>query len=163
MNEKLIFHNEAISAARRPDYKTEITALLRSALTPKPLKERILSYHENDIAAAMELLTQEERKRLYSILDAASLAGVLEYSGRLDEYIEELSIRKQVDVLSQLEAATAAECLHQMEKDRRNTLTELMDKEVREEILLLSSFDEDEIGSKMSTDFISISAGSTVR
>ena len=34
---------------------------------------------------------------------------------------------------------------------------------MREEILLLSSFDEDEIGSKMSTNYISICAGSSVR
>ena len=163
MNEKMIFNSEARGGAQRPDYRAEIAGLLRGGLTPKPLKERILSYHENDIAAALELLSREERRRLYGILDAASLAGVLAYSGRLDEYMEELSVRKQVDVLSLLEAATAAECLQRMEKGRRNTLTELMDKEVREEILLLSSFDEDEIGSKMSTNFISIPAGSTVR
>ena len=163
MNEKMIFNSEARGGAQRPDYRAEIAGLLRGDLTPKPLKERILSYHENDIAAALELLSREERRRLYGILDAASLAGVLAYSGRLDEYMEELSVRKQVDVLSLLEAATAAECLQRMEKGRRNTLTELMDKEVREEILLLSSFDEDEIGSKMYTNFISIPAGSTVR
>ena len=163
MNEKMVFKREAPGAAQRPDYRAEIAALLQSTLTPKPLKERILSYHENDVAAALELLSREERKRLYGILDAASLAGVLAYSGRLEEYIEELSVRKQVDILSLLEAATAAECLQQMERGRRNTLTELMERETREEILLLSSFDEDEIGSKMSTNFISIPAGSTVR
>lgn len=163
MNEKMVFHSEALGAAQRPDYRAEIAALLRGSLTPKPLKERILSYHENDAAAALELLSREERKRLYGVLDAASLAGILEYSGRLGAYIEELSVRKQVDVLSELEAAMAAECLQQMEKDRRNTLIELMETETREEILLLSSFDEDEIGSKMSTSFIAIPAGSTVR
>lgn len=163
MNEKMIFNSEALGAARRPDYRAEIAGLLRGALTPKPLRERILSYHENDVASALELLSREERKRLYGVLDAASLAGVLKYSGRLDEYMDELSVRKQVDVLSQLESATAAECLQRMERDRRNTLIELLDREAREEILLLSSFDEDEIGSKMSTNFISIPAGSTVR
>ena len=159
MHEKMVL----TAAVRRPDYRTEIAALLRGTLTPKPMRERLLAYHENDIAAAMELLSREERNRLYGILDAGALAGVLEYSGRLDEYMEELSVRKQVDVLSQLEAATAAEVLQRMEKTRRNTLVELLDREVREEVLLLSSFGEDEIGSKMSTNFISIPAGSGVR
>ena len=162
MNETMKLGGGIQTAAPRPDYRTEIVRLLQSTLTPKPLKERVLTYHENDIAAAMELLSREERNRLYSILDAESLAGVLEYSGRLDEYIGELSVRRQAEVLSRLEAATAVECLQQMEKSRRTTLTELMDREAREEILLLGSFDEDEIGSKMSTNFISIPAGSTV-
>ena len=163
MSEKMMFVREGLEAVQHPDYKTEIAGILRSALMPSPMKERILSYHENDIAAAMELLSREERNRLYGILDAGTLASILEYSGRLDAYIGELSLRKQVDVLSQLEAATAAEYLHQMEKSRRNTLIELMDREVREEIRLLSSFDEDEIGSKMSTNYIAIPAGSSVR
>lgn len=163
MSEKMMFGGEVLTAARRPDYRAEIAGLLRGTLTPKPLKERVLSYHEKDIAAALELLDREERGRLYGILDAGVLAGVLEHSGRLDEYIGELSLRKQVDVLSQMEAAAAAESLHQMERSRRNTLLELMDKDTREEILLLSSFDEDEIGSRMSTNFISVPAGSSVR
>ena len=143
MNEKLNLTNETLVAAQHPDYKAEIAQILRSTLTPKPMKERVLAYHENDIAAAMELLSREERSRLYNILEAKTLANILEYSGRLDEYIRELTIRKQVDVLSQLEAATAAEYLHRMEKAERNTLIELMDEDVRNEIMLLSSFDED--------------------
>ena len=163
MNEKMNFTNENLTVGQHPDYRTEITQILRGTLTPKPMKERILAYHENDIAAAMELLSREERHKLYGILDTKSLASVLEYSGQLDVYIRELTVRKQVDVLSQLEAATAAEYLHQMEKAERNTLIDLMDKDVRDEIMLLSSFDEDEIGSRMSTNYVSIYAGSNVR
>lgn len=163
MNNKMNFTNEIAVGAQHPDRRTEVAELLRSALTPKPLKEQLLSYHERDIASAMELLSRRERDRLYGVLDTGSLASVLEYSGRLDEYIGELTIRKQVEVLSQLEAATAAEYLHQMGKDERNTLIELMDRDAREEILLLSSFDEDEIGSKMSTNYVSVPAGCSVR
>ncbi len=162
MNRKINLTAGAAAGARRPDYKAEIAEILRSALTPKPMKERILTYHENDIAAAMELLNRAERARLYSILDAEALASVLAYSGQLDEYIHELTVRRQVDVLSRLEASAAADCLHRMERTQRNTLIELMDPAVQEEILLLSSFDEDEIGSRMSTNYISIQAGSSV-
>ena len=95
MNETMKLGGGTQTAAPRPDYRTEIVRLLQSTLTPKPLKERVLTYHENDIAAAMELLSREERNRLYSILDAESLAGVLEYSGRLNEYIGELSVRRR--------------------------------------------------------------------
>ena len=54
--------------AQHPDYKTEIVQILQSNLTPKLMRERILDYHENDIAAAIELMSKDERKRFYSIL-----------------------------------------------------------------------------------------------
>lgn len=162
MKEKRNFINEIPAGAQCPDHGSEIAEILRSALTPNPMKEQVLSYHEHDIAAAMELLSRSERDKLYSLLDTDSLAGILEYSGRLEEYLGELTIRKQVEVLSRLEAATAAEYLHQMGKSERSTLIELMDRDAREEILLLSSFDEDEIGSKMSTNYVSIPAGCSV-
>ncbi len=163
MNYKMNFANAFAADLQHPDRRAEVVEILRSALTPRPMKEQILSYHEHDIAAAMELLSRRERDKLYSLLDTEALASILEYSGRLEESLGELTIRKQVEVLSQLEAATAAEYLHQMGKDERNTLMELMDRDVREEILLLSSFDEDEIGSKMSTNYVSIPAGCSVR
>ena len=36
---------------RHPDYDRELTELIRSALSPKAFREKLLDYHENDIAA----------------------------------------------------------------------------------------------------------------
>lgn len=155
--------NEAGGMAQHPDYKAEIVEILRSNRIPSAMREQILAYHEKDIAAALELLKKEERSKLYRILDTATLADVLEYSGRLNEYFRELSIRKQVSILSQQEPATAVSFLQQMEKENRNMLIELMDEDVRREITLLSSFDEDEIGSKMTTNYVSVRSGVSVR
>ena len=52
-----------------PDYTTEIVEILKSNLTPKALKDKIMDYHENDIAAAMEPLPRYRRytpKRMYN-------------------------------------------------------------------------------------------------
>lgn len=152
-----------ITITQHPDYQTKIARILRSNLAPRLMQERILSYHENDISAAMELMNKEERSRLYSILDAASLANILEYSEQLHTYIDELNIRKKIDVLSRLETATTVSYLDQLEKTERNALIELMDEDVKREIRLLSSFDEDEIGSKMTTNYVSIRVGISVR
>ena len=138
-------------AIQHPDYPGQIAGLLRSALTPKRMREGILDYHENDIAAALELLEKEEQAKLFSLLDAPTLAGILEYSQQPQLHIRQLSIRKQVSVLSHLEPATASAYLQQLEKPDRNLLMELMEEDVRREIILLSSFDEDEIGRKMTT------------
>jgi len=155
--------NEEIVVAQHPDYKTEIVDILRGNLAPKLKKERILDYHENDIAAALELLEEDERNKLYSILDTETLANVLEYTGNLGTYIGELPIRRRVQMFSHLEVSVAVEYLEEREKAERQVLLELMDEDVRREITLLTSFDEDEIGSRMSTNYISIRSGITVR
>ena len=46
---------EIMAPMGHPDYKSEIAEIIRSSLAPKLKKERILSYHENDIAAALSV------------------------------------------------------------------------------------------------------------
>ena len=159
MNVRNDIPNENSVIVQHPDYKTEIIQILRSNFTPKLMREHILDYHENDIAAAMELMNKDERKRFYSILDTMTLADILEYSEQRNEYIGELSIRKRIDILSNFEVSTTVEYLSQIEKGERQTLLDLMGDEVKSEIKLLSSFDEDEIGSRMTTNYIAVHAG----
>ena len=61
-------------------YSLEIAELIRSNLTPKRMQEQLSSYHENDIASALELLNKSERTKLYQILASETLASSLEYS-----------------------------------------------------------------------------------
>lgn len=163
MNTKQTVFPERSTMVQHPDYKTEIVQIFRTNLTPKLMRERISAYHENDIAAALALLNREERTRLFSILEAPFLANILEYSAQRDDYINELSLRKRVDTLSHFETAAAVEYLRTIEKTERSTLLALMNDEVRCRIKLLASFDEDEIGSKMTTNFITISLNMNVR
>lgn len=155
--------NKKIGSSTQPDYCTEIIETIRSNLAPKKMCETLLSYHENDIALALELLTPEERSKVYRILTPESLANILEYSEQAASYIRELNIKKGIEVLSQMETATTVELLRQLDKGERDTLIDLMEPEVQSEIKLLSSFDEDEIGSKMSTNFIAIPDDATIR
>lgn len=163
LKERISVEREESEMIRHPDYKIEIVSIFRSNLTPKLMRERILAYHENDIAAAFSDLNREERIRFGGIFDAETLADILKYSERRNEYIDELGIRKKVDVLSNLDAVEAVEYLRQIDKNECRTLLELMDEDVRCSIKLLNSFDDDVIGSKMTTNFVSIRAGMSVR
>ena len=118
MNMNKDFQNGAVPA-QHPDYRAEIAAIVRSGLTPRRMRDQILDYHENDIAAAMELLRKDERSRLYSVLDVETLADVLSYSEQLQEYLGELSIRKRIEVLSRLELPEVTEYRRQLEKPER--------------------------------------------
>ena len=145
------------------DYKSEIVQLVKSNLTPKLMKERLLVYHENDIAQALQELDRESRRRLYSILGLDVLARVLEYSEDSSVYLEELNVRKRAYVLSCIEVSAAVEYLEKAEKKERDDIIPLLEDEAKSEIELLASFDKDEIGSKMTTNYISIVSGIGVR
>lgn len=148
---------------QHPDYKAEIIEILRSNLAPKLKQEKLSTYHENDIAAALDLLNRDERGRLYRILDIDTLASVLEYSENMNSYINELSIKTRVKVLLLFEPSVTVDYLRQLEKNERTILLDLMDEDTKREISLLSSFDEDEIGSRMSTNYIAIQADTNIR
>ena len=154
---------ELIAITQHPDYTTEIIKILHSNLLPKVKQEHIRAYHEKDIACTLELLNAEERSKFYPIFHSKDLADILEHSENPVIFLNELGMLKKIDVLQQMETATAVECLRQMEKADRSNLMELMDDETRQEIALLVSFDEDEIGSKMTTNYISVHANADIR
>lgn len=146
-----------------PDFSGEIVDAVRSNLSPKKMQEKILDYHEKDVAMALEQLTEEEQKKLFRLLPMENLVAVLEYCEDIAPLFATLSIRQKVQALSMMEPSTAVELLQQLPKENRDSLTELMSPETRSEISLLSSFDEDEIGSRMSTNYIEIPENSTIK
>jgi magnesium transporter len=154
---------ELITITQHPDYTTEIIKILHSNLLPKGKQEHISAYHEKDIASTLELLNAEERSKFYPIFQPKNLADILEHSENPVLFLNELGMRKKIDVLQQMETTAAVDCLRQMEKADRSALMELMDDTTRREITLLVSFDEDEIGSKMTTNYIAVHADSDIR
>ncbi len=163
MNVKNNTQNEMIEMMHHPDYKVEIVEVLRSNLTPKIKQQRILAYHERDIAFALELLSSEERSRLYHVLNAETLADILEYAENKMDYMSEISVQKRIAVLSQLEITEMAEYIRKMDKTDRTTIIELLGDDIKTQIMLLDSFGEDEIGSKMTTNYIAIDSGISVQ
>ena len=142
---------------QHPDYQQEIVKIIKSKISPKMLRDKLSEYHESDIAKTFDLLTKEERAKLYHVLDIESLSTILEYaSDDIGKYFSEISTKQKIDILSNLEPDTASEYLMNLEESERKILVDLMDDESKKEILLLASFSDDEIGSKMSTDFIVI-------
>lgn len=158
-----IITNENAVVSQHPDYECEVVEILRSNLTPKIVRERIDGYHENDIAAALDLMSCDERKKLYSIIDTVYLAEILEYSEQKNKYIDELSILKRVEVLSNVETSDAVDYLSQTNKENRQVILELMNDEIKSELKLISSFDEDEIGCYMTTNYVSIKARCSIK
>lgn len=98
MSDKNTLSQALTSVIRHPDYKREIAVLLRGNLAPGQLQKKLEDYHERDTAEALELLRQDERCRLYALLDAATLAGVL--VGAID--LKELIIARENTALEDI-------------------------------------------------------------
>ncbi len=150
---------EMMELVQKPDYEQEIASVVRSKDTPAKIKERIMDYHENDIASALETMTRTERQRLYRILDVEDLSDIFEYveEENVVGFLEEMDIRKKAAMVSEMDADKAVHLLRQLEKNERDNLIDLLDSDSKRDVALIASFDEDQIGSKMTTNYVSIS------
>lgn len=148
--------------APRRNYSAEIAELARGGLAPAVLKDRMDDYHDNDIAEALGLLTPQERNKLYGIFEADELADIFEHLDDITGYIGELGVRKRINVLSCLETSSVVDYLKTLERPERNDIIDLMQDDDKREIALFGSFDDEEIGSRMSNNMIRVKSGSTV-
>lgn len=155
--------NEMETTVFLRDYRQEIVQLLQEDMNLSEVREALLQYHENDIAAALADTEPETRQRAYEAMDIDTLASVLEYSDDLPLCLSELSTDKKVKVLSRMEAITAIAYLEELDQKQSDAILAMMEEEAKKEIVLLTSFDKDEIGSRMTTDYISIHCGIGVK
>ena len=150
---------------KKLDYEQKIVNIIRSSMSPKVIKNPLENYHENDIANSLEWMNPSERKRLYRILDVETVSDILECLDVADAvaYLEEMDIKKKVDVVSNMEADKIVCILQKLSLRERETLVELMDSESKKDVALLASFDSEQIGSRMTVNYIAITHGLTVK
>ena len=146
------------------EHTGEILSIIRSGASPLALRERLEDYHENDIASVLPELQPAQRKKLYLVLNPEFLAEVFTY---LDEeagqFLAEMDVTRAVEVISRMDSDDAVTMLRQLSREKRDVLLDLLDTETRNDIALIASFGDDEIGSKMTTDYIEIPVNSTAK
>ena len=145
------------------NYVEEIVNLIRSHLNDKELFERLSDYHENDIAEAVTELTAEERRKLYQVLGVQRVAEIFTYLDDAEPYFKELSLDKAAQVVSQMDSDDAVDILEDLEESTKHEIVKRLDEDAGEDVRLLWSYDEDEIGSCMTTNYICICNDLTVR
>lgn len=148
---------------REPIFVEEIIEIIRAGLPDEQLKEKLADYHENDLAQSLEQLEADERKHLYSVLGAEWISEIFSYVENPDEYIEELGIDKLAAVINEMDADDAVDLLEDIDESIKDQLRPILDEEVKADIQLINSYDEDEIGSLITTNFICIKRGLTIR
>lgn len=161
-NEKEI-RKEPEMMPEKPDYTKELEAIIKSDVSDAEIRKQLEDYHENDIADVLEELTLEERKKLYRILGKETVSEIFTYLEDVETYINELDSEAAADIIESMDADDAVDVLDELEEEKSQELIELLDEEARHDIDLIHSYDEDEIGSYMTTNFIVIKRGVTVR
>ncbi|MEF2884013.1 MAG: magnesium transporter [Ruminococcus sp.] len=159
-----IQYDESLTV-ERPDYENEIIKIIRGSYSPKAAQSMLEDYHGSDIAQVMERLNLQERKKLYRLCPPDMLADALEHLEAEDAsiYVNEMDLKKAAAVMSEMETDSAADILKEIEKDKRSLIIEALSPEIRNDIRLIASFDEDEIGSRMTTNCIVIRENLTIR
>ena len=146
-----------------PDYIQELVALIRSNRSAKEIADELGNYHENDIADAMEELNSEDRRKLYQILNDEDISDIFSYLDDASPYLEEIGLEHAADIIQEMDADDAVDLLEEMDDDKRKQLIDLMDKEYQDDIRLISSYKDDQIGSKMTTNYVEIRRNLTVK
>lgn len=159
---KVAVHNAA-EVMEKPDYEKEILNIIRGNSAPKVMLAQLEDYHANDLAQAMESIDIQERKKLYRICTVEMLAEIFEYLDEAGTYLNEMDMQKAAAVVSEMETDTAANILREIEKEKRTAIIELLPQEIRQEIQLIATFDDDEIGSRMTTNCIVIRENLTIK
>lgn len=138
------------------EYLDELKAILESDIPNEEKKKKILQYHENDIAELLEELTDEERSQLYAILGNENIAEVWTYTDDIDEVIADMDPERAADIIETMDADDAIDVLEELEEDQRKAIVDAMEPEAKEDIRAITKYDDDQIGSKMTNNYISI-------
>ena len=151
---------------QKKNYVQEILDIIHSGLPQAELTEKLSDYHENDLADALADLTAEERRKLYAILGVEQVAEIFSYLDDAEPYLKELPPEEAAQVVSHMDSDDAVDALDDLEEEDKEKIVHQMDqvdKDAADDVKLLLSYDEDEIGSCMTTNYIYIRKDMTIR
>ena len=86
------------------EYRAEIIEIIRGVGTDEEIKLALEEYHDNDIAAALEELSAEEREKLLAILGVEGMSEVVPFLEDAGEYLSELDASQAADIIAEMEA-----------------------------------------------------------
>ena len=145
------------------DFYAEIINLIVNSVDDESLIDDLNQYHASDIADAFVGLSDEQLVRLYDILPKELLADIITYIEDKERYLELMENEDVAEMLDNMESNDAAEVLEELDEEDIEEINTLVEPETLEDIQLVASYDDDVLGSLMSTDYIMIKSTSTIK
>lgn len=141
---------------KAPKIVEKIVAVIRSGAEKKQLLQRLDDYHANDIAQSLSYLSQTERLSLYAVLGVEWVSEILAYVEEPEPYARELGTEKLAAIINEMDADDAVDLLQKLDEADKEKLRPYLDEHVRADLQLIASYDEDRIGSLITTNYICI-------
>lgn len=125
---------------------------------------KLHTLHPSDLADILEDLGKKSSTSVFSALDEEKAADVLEEleTDAQIHIVESLPVDKVADVLEKMPADEVADILDELEDDKAELLLKEMEAESSQEVRELLEYDDDLVGSIMTTDYLSFSGSKTV-
>ena len=148
----------------RTDYAKELVKIVQTTKDREELKKKIAAYHERDIANAIVESDKTVRKCIYDILDIAEIAEIFSYiEEEPGKYLEEMPIERAAKVVSNMDSDDAMDLFEELNEEDKYKLLKRLDKEAKEDVQKLLSYEEDQIGSCMTNNYIVVRNDVTIR
>lgn len=145
------------------DYVQDILHIISSDHTIEEKRNLLDEYHDKDIAEAFELLPKEERKLFFDYFDIKRLSSIIGYIEDPEDYIQDFGYKKYAMLLNKMDLDDAVDILENLNENTKSRLLPYLHVKRREDIFLIKSFNPDQIGHEITTNFISIERGLTIR
>lgn len=125
---------------------------------------KLSTLHPSDLADIIEDFDTKTGMEIFSSLDIARAADVLEEleSDAQVNILKKLSKDKAADILEEMPADEVADILDELREHEAEEFLNSMEKDASEEVRELMEYDDDEVGSIMTTDFICFKISDTV-
>ncbi|MDZ5034599.1 magnesium transporter MgtE N-terminal domain-containing protein, partial [Clostridium perfringens] len=126
--------------------------------------KKLSTHHPADLADILENLDASSRKQIFESLDEDLAADSLEeiepeYKGSI---IKDLSETKAAELLENMPNDEIADILDDLDDEEREKILVNLEREDAEEVKELLSYEDEAVGSIMSTDFISFNLDITI-
>ncbi len=148
---------------KEPVFVEKIVDIIKLSPSMEEMREKLRDYHDNDIAQSFESLNRAERNLLYSALDAKWMAEIISYIDNPAIYVEEIGIEKLAEIINEMEADDAVDLWEDIDESVKVKLRPMIDDETKTNIRLINSYDEDEVGSLITTNYIRIRKDLSIR
>jgi magnesium transporter len=123
------------------------------------------SLHPADIAELIDNLEEEEKFRLFSLLEVEKASDViLELSDiSREQILEDISQEKLTEIIDEMDSDDAADFIAELSDDQAQAVLESIEPEESEDVKKLLEYDEESAGGIMQSELVKVPKNATIR
>lgn len=121
--------------------------------------------HAADIAELIDHLAEQEKIRLFSLLEVEKASDViLELSDQSkEEILSDLSNRQIAEIIDEMDSDDAADLIAELPEDQARAILEKIEPEESEDLKELLRYEEDTAGGLMQSEMVTVPSDATIR